>query len=59
MPMGTPAMICGQGDARREAQAHQKRPGGSKKPPRIMGGRRVSGVEVEEAMAVAKVVREW
>ncbi len=44
-PMGMPARACGThvmfGD---EVQANQKRPIGRRKLPRIMGGRRSSGI---------------
>ena len=50
MPIGTPAMICGQGViCGGDVHAQRKSPGGRSMDPRIMGGRRVSGVAVPAA----------
>ena len=44
MPMGTPAMICGQGFIfGEEVKANQNKPTVNRPAPMIMGGRRSSG----------------
>ena len=53
-----PAMICGQGfTCGKEVQAQRNRPGGRRKPPRIIGGRRASGA-IEEVVVAERVRRK-
>lgn len=56
--MSTPATICGYRVMNGEnVQAKRRRPGERRQPPKIMGGRRVSGVRVSKETVRVKAVR--